>query len=100
MVKDIYEEIFKRTINPLYIVILSLISSLIILNSKIVRFQNLFKFFLFVSGFSIILFSELSYKFLNLAINIEILFIALPIIFIFLFYLNILIITKFKPSHL
>ena len=29
LIKDIYEEIFKRIINPIYIIILSLISSLI-----------------------------------------------------------------------
>ena len=37
-IKDIYEEIFKRIINPIYIIILSLISSLIILKPKINNF--------------------------------------------------------------
>ena len=34
LIKDIYEEIFKRSINPIYIVILSLIGSLLILKPK------------------------------------------------------------------
>ena len=33
LIKDIYEEIFKRTINPIYIIILSLISSLLIIKT-------------------------------------------------------------------
>ena len=46
LLKDIYEEVFKRLINPLYIIIISLISSLIILKYKI-NFQNYYKIFLF-----------------------------------------------------
>ncbi len=100
LVKDIYEEIFKRIINPLYIIILSLICSLIILKSKFTKLQNLFKFLLFIFGFVIIIFSELSYKFISSDLQTEFLFIILPIIFIFLFYLYILIKTNFRPSHL
>ncbi len=100
LLKDIYEEIFKRVINPLYIVILSLISSMIILKSNILKFQNFFKYFLFIFGFTIIIFSELSYKFINYNLEIEILFIILPFIFIFFFYFYILLKTNFKPSLL
>jgi len=45
LIKDIYEEFFQRIIQPLYIIILSLLSSLIILKSKINIFQNYFKTF-------------------------------------------------------
>ena len=44
LIKDIYEEIFKRIINPIYIIILSLISSLLILKPKVPLFQKYFKF--------------------------------------------------------
>ena len=100
LVKDIYEEVFKRTINPIYIVVLSLISSLIILKPKISFFEKYFKFILFVSGFLIILFSELSYKFISLTNIIEILFISLPLIFVLFFYLFLLFKTKFKMRYL
>ena len=100
LLKDIYEEIFKRVINPLYIIILSLISTITILKSNVLKFHNLFKFILFISGFTIIIFSELSYKFINSTLKIEILFIILPFILIFFFYLYILIRTNFKPSYL
>ena len=100
LIKDIYEEAFKRIINPSYIIILSLISSLLILKLKVPKFQNYFKFFLFLLGFFIIIFSELSYKFVSMSLNIEILFISMPILFIILFYLIILLKTNFKPTYL
>ena len=65
LINDIYEEVFKRIINPLYILVLSLISSLIVLKSKFNNFSNYFKSFLFFLGFAVILFSELSYKFIG-----------------------------------
>ena len=98
--RKIYEEFFKRLINPIYIIILSLISTLIILKSKFDYLTHYFKFFLFFLGFSIILFSELSYKFVSYSVNIEILFIIMPIILIFIFYLYILLKSKFKLSYL
>ena len=100
LIKDIYEEAFKRIVNPSYIIILSLISSLLILKLKVPKFQNYFKFFLFLLGFFIIIFSELSYKFVSMSLNIEILFISMPILFIILFYLIILLKTNFKPKYL
>ena len=100
LIKDIYVEAFKRIINPSYIIILSLISSLLILKLKVPKFQNYFKFFLFLLGFFIIIFSELSYKFVSMSLNIEILFISMPILFIILFYLIILLKTNFKPKYL
>ena len=99
-INDIYEEIFKRSINPIYIIILSLISSLTIIKPKINFFENYHKLILFTFGFIIILFSELGYKFLSFSYQIEILFILLPIIFVFFFYFLLLILTKFKLRHL
>ena len=99
-IKDIYEEIFKRLINPIYIVILSLLSSLIILKSKINYLQNYFKFLLFFLGFVIIIFSELSYKFISLSVKIEMFFLFLPILFILFFYFYILVKSNFKLRNL
>ena len=53
-----------------------------------------------VSGFIMILFSELSYKFVTYSFLIEVTSIILPLMFVFVFYLLILIKTKFKISHL
>ena len=100
LIKDIYEETYKRVINPIYIIILSLISSLLILKTKINYSQSYVKFLLFTLGFVIILLSELSYKFIFFSYYIEILFITLPILFILIFYLFILFKTKFNLRFL
>ena len=99
-IKAIYEEIFKRSINPIYIIILSLVSSSLILKPKISYFQNYFKSFLFIIGFIIIIFSELSYKFITSQVSIEIAFILLPIISILFFYIYILIKSRFNLTYL
>ena len=100
LIKDIYEEIFKRTINPIYIIILSLISSLLVIKPKESAISKYFSFVLFSLGFLIIIFSELSYKFVSFTTIMELISILLPIIFIFIFYLIILLKTKFKLNYL
>ena len=91
----------KDSINaPEDIIVLSLISSLLILNSKDSSSRSFFKLFLFLFGFSIIIFSELSYKFVNTTFEIELIFLTLPIIFVILFYFFILLKTNFKPRYL
>ena len=100
LLKEIYEEIFKRAINPIYIIVLSLISSLIILKSKINFLQNYFKFFLFIVGFIIIILSELSYKLLNETFYIEMFTLILPLICIIFFYMFITLKSKFRLGYL
>ena len=100
LLKDVYEEVFKRTINPIYIIILSLISSLVIIKPKKTFFEKYLRFFLFVFGFFIILFSELSYKFISLDIYFELIFLTLPLIFVLIFYLFLLLKTNFKIRYL
>ena len=100
LIKDIYEEVFKRTINPIYIIIISLISSLLIIRPKETYMEKYFSFILFTLGFLIIIFSELSYKFISSNIFVEIFFISLPLSFILIFYFILLIKTKFKFRYL
>ncbi|OCW82444.1 hypothetical protein AKH18_02730, partial [Pelagibacteraceae bacterium GOM-A4] len=85
---------------PIYIIVLSLISSLIILKPKVDFMQNYYKFFLFTLGFVIILFSELSYKFITLAFYFELIFLILPLISIFIFYIYLILKTRFRISYL
>ena len=100
LIKDIYEEVYKRIINPIYIIILSLISSLVILKAKIIRIAKLAKFLIFFLGFTIIVMSELTYKLINLSIQFEVISLLLPIILILIFYFYILIKSNFKPKYL
>ena len=98
--KSIYEEIFKRVINPFYLIILSLVSSLLILKPKYGYKTNYLKLFLFMNGFLIIIFSELSYKFITLSNGLELIFLIMPIFFVILFYTYILFKTKFDLKYL
>ena len=100
LIKDIYEEVFKRIVNPIYLIILSLISSLLILKPKFTKIDKFFKFFLFTAGFLIILFSELSYKFISYTFLLEAIFISLPLTFIPVFYFILLFKTNFKMKYL
>ncbi len=100
LIKDIYEEIYKRVINPVYIIILSLVSSLVILKSKFIKFEKFLKFLIFFLGFTIIVISELTYKLINSNKELEIVSLSLPIILIFIFYFYILVKTNFKPKYL
>ncbi len=100
LIKEIYEEVFKRAINPIYIIILSLISSLVVLKPKVNFFENYLKIILFSTGFTIILFSNLSYKFIYFSTLIEILFLFLPVLFVFIFYLILFLKSKFNMAHL
>ncbi len=100
LINEIYEEMFQRAINPIYIIILSLISSLVITKPKIYFIQNYLKAILFIFGFFIILFSQLTYKFIYFSESSEIIFIFLPIIFVFIFYLILFFKTKFRLRYL
>ena len=100
LIKDIYEVVYKRIINPIYIIILSLISSLVILKAKIIRIAKLAKFLIFFLGFTIIVMSELTYKLINLSIQFEVISLLLPIILILIFYFYILIKSNFRPRYL
>ena len=100
LINEIYEEMFQRAINPIYIIILSLISSLVITKPKIYFIQNYLKVILFIFGFFIILFSQLTYKFIYFSESSEIIFIFLPIIFVFIFYLILFFKTKFRLKYL
>ena len=100
LIKDIYEEVYKRIINPIYIIILSLISSLVILKAKIIRIAKLAKFLIFFLGFAIIVMSELTYKLINLSLKFEVISLLLPIILVLIFYFYILIKSNFRPRYL
>ena len=84
--RNIYKELFKRLINPLYLPVLILISLMLILNSKENLRYNKNKYLTFFVGLIIIIISESSLGYItnNLIKNISIL--LLPLILTLLFY--------------
>ena len=93
---NIFKELYKRFIIPLYIPIIILTSLLILLKSKEnVDFYK-YRIFIFILGFILIIFSETTIRFMsiNFLENIKIIFLP-PIIFLSL-YSIFLIKFKFK----
>ena len=95
-IQNIFKEVYKRFVIPLYIPVLSFVSLLIItLPKENLNYQKL-RFFTFVIGFIIIIFAEITIR--NISENIfqnSSLFLA-PIILSIILYLFFL--TKFKSN--
>jgi len=85
--RNIYKELFKRLINPLYLPVLILISLMLILGSKENLKYNKNKYIIFFVGFIIIIISESSLGYItdNFIKNVSIL--ILPLILVLLIYL-------------
>ena len=84
--RDVFKELFKRIISPLYLPLLILISISLILSSKENINYSKYKFFVFILGFLIIILSESSLGYINNNIYQNFLLLALPIILIFILY--------------
>jgi len=95
--RNIYKELFKRLISPLYLPVLILISLLLILTSKENLKYNKKKFLIFFLGFGVIILSESSHGYIanNLIKNFSIL--ILPVILLLIVYL--ILIYKLKLSY-
>ena len=98
--KSISEEMFKRFIVPLYIFILSLISSSLIIKPKKNYFLKHYKFIIFALGFFVTIISQVSFKFISQSKNLDLIVISIPLILVFIYYLFLITKTKsrFKIS--
>ncbi len=85
-INNSFQEMFKRIVSPLYLLVLSLIACLIIIKSKDDYTYGKYKFGLFIFGVITIIISEISIKYYtaNTFQNIFLLF--LPILFILFIY--------------
>ena len=95
---NIVKELYKRFIIPLYIPVLILISLLLILRSKENINYPRFRFFIFLIGFSTIILSELTIRFINEDFIKNTKFFVIPIILIISIYYNYLI--RFKKKNI
>ena len=99
-IESITEEIYKRTVIPLYILILSLISSSLLIKPKSNKYLKYYKSFVFFIGFLCIIFSQIGSKFITHNLINDIIALSAPIIFVAIFYLTILFKTNFKLKYL
>ena len=83
---DLIEEAFKRTVKPLFIPLIVLISSLVVLYNKDNFFYSKFQYLLFFIVLFIIIISEISSRYIS-DIQSTIIFSLLPIILFFFSYL-------------
>ncbi len=95
-IKSISEELFKRFIGPLYILILSLISSSLILKPKNSFYSKYNKFIIFFLGFLIVILSQISFKFISQSRNLDIIAILSPLLLILFYYFFLILKIKSK----
>lgn len=99
-IKSILEESYKRIIVPMYIFILSLISSCLLIKPKSSRYLKYYKGFIFMCGFIFIIISQIGFKFLVQNTIIDIIVISSPLIFILIFYFFLFFRAKFNFKYL
>ena len=86
-VKISFQEIFKRTILPFYLPVLTLIASLIIIKSKDDYEFFKYKFWVFIFGVMTIIISEISIRYSSSNIVENIYLVSLPILLFFFIYI-------------
>ena len=85
-INNIFKELYKRFIIPFYIPVLSLIPFLLIIISKEnPKYQKL-RIITFLIGFFVIVFSEITIRFISNLTSQNIILAVIPIIFLLLFY--------------
>jgi len=84
--KNMTEELFKRIYSPIYIILIALVSSLTVINSKNNRNYSLINIIIFLSGIALIIISEISLSYSALNITGSFLYIFFPFIVFFIIY--------------
>ena len=95
---NIYSELYKRLIIPLYIPVLIAISLGLILSSKESSNYNRLRTVIFLMGFCLIIFSEITLRFINRSLIHNITISLIPIVLIVLNYLFIFF--KFRNNKI
>ena len=91
---NIFKELYKRYIIPLYIPVLFLITLTLILKSKEDKIYPKFKIIIFLINFLIIIFSESSLKLISSSLQANMFIMVIPLIIVCL--LNLIFIYQFK----
>ena len=99
-INTVFDEIYKRTVIPFYILILSLKASSLLIKPKSNKNIKVYKYFIFLIGFVFIIISQIGSKFMFLNFSKDIFILISPLIFVLVFYLIILFKTNFKLKYL
>ncbi len=86
-IENIFREIYKRIIIPLYIPLLSLIPFLLLFYSKENSLYFRLRVFTFLTGLLVVIFSETSIRFISTIFDFNLFFISIPLLLIITIYL-------------
>ena len=89
---------YKRLVSPFYILIVSLIASLLIIKSKNDFSYSRFKFITFLAGILLIIFAEISIEFITDDLFKNSILVAFPLIITFMMYFYLKSKSKFINS--
>ena len=95
-IDNIYKELYKRFLIPLYIPVLFLTTLILILSSKENKNYSSRKVVIFLFNFFLIVFSEVSLKFISKSIFENYLIFSIPIILMFVLLINFNYQFKFR----
>ena len=87
-IDNIFAEIYRRLVIPIYLPCLMLISSFLILNSKEKINYNKFRVIIFLLGFGLIVFSETTIRFINDSIFNNLLIAVIPVVITIMLYFH------------
>ena len=87
-IDNIFAEIYRRLVIPIYLPCLMLISSFLILNSKEKINYNKFRVIIFLLGFGLIVFSETTIRFINDSIFNNLLIAIIPVVITIMLYFH------------
>ena len=85
--QNMTEELFKRIYSPIYIILIALVSSIAVINSKNNKKYLLINILIFLSGVALVIISEISLGYSALNIAGTFLYIFFPIIIFLLIYI-------------
>ena len=95
-IENIFREIYKRVIIPLYIPLLSIIPFILFLYSKENSLYFKLRIYTFLTGLIVIILSETSIRFISKVLNHNMWFALIPFVLIFILYLIFLNQFNFK----
>ena len=98
VIDSISKEMYRRSVLPFYIIIVALVAGLLIIKSKNDFNYSRFKFFTFMAGILLIIFSEISIEFISNDLFKNLILIAFPLIITIAMYLYIKSKSKFINS--
>ena len=80
IIKTYYEELFKRIVHPFYIPLLAVIAALAMLDTKNIYNYSMKRIYLFLIGFAVIVFGEISVKYTSENLQSNLNFVLVPIV--------------------